>query len=48
MKMKYVLLPMLWIPTGQVWDAIILPIEPPDAAKLRPRARYGVGKSSEP
>lgn len=47
-KMKYVLLPMFWIPTGQTWATTIEPIDPPDAAKLRPRARRFCGKISEP
>jgi hypothetical protein len=43
-KMKYVLEPIVFIPTGQICDATIEPIEPPEAAKLRPRARKLVGK----
>jgi hypothetical protein len=44
MKMKYVFEPMFWIPTGQVCAAMMEPMAPPDAAKLRPRARRFVGK----
>jgi hypothetical protein len=44
MKIKYVFEPMFAIPTGQTWATTIEPMEPPDAAKLRPRALKLVGK----
>ena len=43
MKMKYVFEPILSIPTGQTCEAIIDPIDPPDAAKFKPRALKFVG-----
>lgn len=43
MKMKWVLDPIRAIPMGQIWLAIIEPIEPPDAAIFRPLARKFVG-----
>lgn len=44
MNTKYVLDPMFCMPTGHVCAAMIEPIEPPDAARFRPRARRLVGK----
>ena len=32
------------MPIGHVWDEMMEPIEDPDAAMLRPRARKFVGK----
>lgn len=44
MKIKYTLLPSAWRPTGHTCDTMMDPTEPPDAAKLSPRARTAVGK----
>lgn len=44
MKMKCVFDPILSIPMGHVWEDMIEPIDEPDAAMLRPRARKFVGK----
>lgn len=44
MKMKCVLDPILSMPTGQVCDAMMEPMELPDAAMLRPLALKLVGK----
>lgn len=43
MKMKYTLLPKASIPMGHTRVAAIEAIEPPAAAKFRPRARTEVG-----
>lgn len=48
MKIKCVFEPIWLIPIGQVWEEIMEPIDEPDAAMLRPRARKLVGKISEP
>lgn len=37
-------LPTLAMPTGQICETRMLPMEPPEEAKLRPRARTEVGK----
>lgn len=47
MKIKYTELPNAARPTGQTCDTIMEPIEPPEAAKLRPLARTAVGKIYE-
>jgi hypothetical protein len=44
MKKKYTPLPNLALPMGQIWETRMLPMEPPEAAKLRPLARTEVGK----
>jgi hypothetical protein len=44
MNMKWVFEPMLFMPMGHVCDEMMEPIEEPDAARLRPRARKFVGK----
>ena len=43
MNMKYVFEPIFCMPTGQTCAATMEPIEPPEAAKLSPRARKLVG-----
>jgi hypothetical protein len=43
-KMKCVFEPIVLIPMGHVCDEMMDPIEDPDAARLRPRARKFVGK----
>lgn len=44
MKMKWVFEPILFMPMGHVWDDMTEPIEEPDAAMFKPRARKLVGK----
>lgn len=44
MKMKCVFEPMLFMPTGQVCEEMMAPMEEPEAAMFKPRARKFVGK----
>ena len=47
-KIKCVFEPILFMPMGQVCDEMMEPIEEPEAAIFRPRARKLVGKISDP